>query len=561
MAKKWGKFPHADKAYAYDAAALKKQWPRLHRGDCEALPKDAAVLEAWRHYHAGEFAQAVDAGNAAGGAGANAAIKAQVVYATYLEKSDKAKLALLDEAMAWGEARRRAAPKDPNAHYFFAFAAGRYGQGISVAKALAQGLGGKVRDALLAAIKLEPKHADAHIAYGSYQAEVIDKVGGLVAAMTYGAKKDSAVEHFQKAAEAQPRFRDRPRRIRERTASCCSASRGSPMPKSSTGKPRRASLPMRWSGSTSSLPGRSSPEEKDDMTLWRQALIAALATRRARCGYARGRAGQSAGQSGPARHGRCAGGPRRPGREDRHAEAHPRYRHDPHRRARGVGAVLFPRRAKAAAGLLGRSLPQGRRGDQGRAQDAAPRGEIRAGQLRQPDPRAAAEQDRPRMRIDDQHARPPEAGRVRVHDVHRRHQDAREDVVERQRHRGPSRQDDRRHQGHDQREDDEAAERRAAAEAHHPRDDRPQRFLQGGRGRQGDRLPDGRRAALRPHLEIVEARRLRRSRQIPVGRALRDHDAQGRAAAGAGRQPRADRTCSSPARSGACTRSGSRPRT
>ena len=204
MAKKWAKFPHADKAYVYDAAALKKQWPRLHRGDCEALPKDAAALEAWRHYHAGEFAQAVDAGNAAGGAGVNAAIKAQVVYATYLEKSDKAKLALLDEAMAWGEARRGAAPKDPNAHYFFAFAAGRYGQGISVAKALAQGLGGKVRDALQAAIKLEPKHADAHIAYGSYQAEVIDKVGGLVAAMTYGAKKDSALEYFQKALKLNP---------------------------------------------------------------------------------------------------------------------------------------------------------------------------------------------------------------------------------------------------------------------------------------------------------------------------------------------------------------------
>ena len=101
----------------------------------------------------------------------------------------------------WNGRRRAvaAAPKDPNAHYFFAFAAGRYGQGISVAKALSQGLGGKIRDALLTAIKLEPKHADAHIAYGSYQAEVIDKVGGLVAGMTYGAKKDSALEHFQKA--------------------------------------------------------------------------------------------------------------------------------------------------------------------------------------------------------------------------------------------------------------------------------------------------------------------------------------------------------------------------
>lgn len=204
MAKKWVKFPHADKAYAYDAASLKKHWPRLHRGDCEPFPRDAAVAEAWRHYHAGDFGAAVDAGRVAGGAGANAAVKAQVVYATYLEKSDKAKLALLDEAMTWADARRAAAPKDPNAHYFFAFAAGRYGQGISVAKALAQGLGGKVRDALQAALRLEPKHADAHIAYGSYQAEVIDKVGGLVAGVTYGAKKDSALEHFQMAVKLNP---------------------------------------------------------------------------------------------------------------------------------------------------------------------------------------------------------------------------------------------------------------------------------------------------------------------------------------------------------------------
>jgi len=204
VAKKWIKFPHGDKAYVHDAAGLKKHWSRLHKGDCEPVPKDAAVVEAWRHYHAGDFDKSVDAGTAAGGPGVNAAIKAQVVYATYLERSEKAKLALLEEAMEWAEARRAAAPKDPNAHYFFAFAAGRYGQGISVAKALSQGLGGKIRDALLAAIKLEPKHADAHIAYGSYQAEVIDKVGGLVAGMTYGAKKDSALEHFQKAVKLNP---------------------------------------------------------------------------------------------------------------------------------------------------------------------------------------------------------------------------------------------------------------------------------------------------------------------------------------------------------------------
>ena len=204
MTRKWTKFPHADKAYAYDAAGLKKHWARLHRGDCEPFPKDADVLEAWRHFHAGEFAQAVEAGRAAGSAGTNAAVKAQTVYAHYLEKSEKSKLALFEEAAAWADERRAKAPKDANAHYMYAFALGRFGQGISVAKALAQGFGGKIKDALLTTLKLEPKHADAHIAYGSYQAEVINKVGGLVAGLTYGAKKDSAIEHFEKAVKLNP---------------------------------------------------------------------------------------------------------------------------------------------------------------------------------------------------------------------------------------------------------------------------------------------------------------------------------------------------------------------
>ena len=204
MAKKWAKFPYIDKAYVHDAAALKKHWPRLHKGDCEPLPKDAAVLDAWAAFHAGDFARAVEAGTAAGGPGRNAAVKAQVVYGHYLEQSDKARLALFEEAAGWAEERRAEAPKDPNAHYFHAFALGRYSQGISVGKALAQGLGGKIKESLLAAIKLQPKHADAQIALGTWHAEIIGKVGGMVGRLTYGASKDAAVEHFQKALKLNP---------------------------------------------------------------------------------------------------------------------------------------------------------------------------------------------------------------------------------------------------------------------------------------------------------------------------------------------------------------------
>ena len=61
-----------------------------------------------------------------------------------------------------------------------AYALGRYSPGISVAKALAQGLGSKVKHALETTLKLQPKHADAHIALGAFHAEVIDKVGKLL---------------------------------------------------------------------------------------------------------------------------------------------------------------------------------------------------------------------------------------------------------------------------------------------------------------------------------------------------------------------------------------------
>ena len=200
----WVKFPYRDKAFVYDGPALKKHWDRLHRGDCEPFPKSAAVQDAWRLYHVGDFGAAVEAGLAAGLDGYSAANKSAAIYATYLEKSEARKLKILGEAMERGEEAIAGRPKDPNAFYFYALAAGRYSQGISVAKALSLGLGGRVKDALLQTIRLQPKHADAHIAFGSWNAEIVGKVGGMMARLTYGATRDAALEYFQRAIKLNP---------------------------------------------------------------------------------------------------------------------------------------------------------------------------------------------------------------------------------------------------------------------------------------------------------------------------------------------------------------------
>ena len=200
---KWTPFPHDATDYSYDAAALKKHWARLHAGDAEPLPSDAKVLAAWALFHAGEFQKAVEAGLKAGGAGITVANKAQAIYANYLEKSEKAKLALFMEVAERAEAQLAGDPKNANAYYFMAYALGRYSQGISIAKALAQGLGSKVKSALETTIKLAPKHADAHIALGAFHAEVIDKVGSLLG-RTQGASKDAGLSMYKTALKLNP---------------------------------------------------------------------------------------------------------------------------------------------------------------------------------------------------------------------------------------------------------------------------------------------------------------------------------------------------------------------
>lgn len=200
----WEAFPYPDKAYEYAGGALKKAWSVLHAGDCEPYPESAALQDAWRAFHRGDFQTAAELGLAQGSAGWSLANKATCIYANYLEEDEARQLALFQEVAKRCEAQQKEDPANANAWYWHAYALGRYSQAISVVKALAQGLGGKIKDSLTRALSLEPKHADAHIALGAYHAEVIDKVGGMVGSLTYGASKDEAVKHFESALNLNP---------------------------------------------------------------------------------------------------------------------------------------------------------------------------------------------------------------------------------------------------------------------------------------------------------------------------------------------------------------------
>jgi len=229
MAKKsaWAKFPHANKSFDYAGDKLAKAWDKLHAGDCEPFPDEAHVAallkgnaklgkaadagklaaelqDAWRDYHRGDFQSAFERGEKLGALGASVAIKAMGIHAGYLVDDEDEQLARYEACAKLAEVAIEALPKEANSHYRRAFAVGRYSQGISIAKALSQGLAGKVRESLDKTLKLAPKHAEAHTALGLYHCEIINKVGGMIGGLTYGAKAATGEEHLKTAIKLTP---------------------------------------------------------------------------------------------------------------------------------------------------------------------------------------------------------------------------------------------------------------------------------------------------------------------------------------------------------------------
>ncbi len=195
----------ATKPFGFDSKTVQQQWQRLHTRDQEALPSEPALLQAWTLLHNGHFEKAHHAGLALGAIGTTVANQAACTYASRLEPQESERLALYQSVSERAAAQTLREPDNPAAHYLLAYSLGRYSQGISVAKALAQGMGSRIKTALETTIALQPLHADAHFALGAFHAEIIDKVGALIGGMAYGAKKETSLQMFERGLQLLPR--------------------------------------------------------------------------------------------------------------------------------------------------------------------------------------------------------------------------------------------------------------------------------------------------------------------------------------------------------------------
>ena len=224
----WAAFRADGKGFDFAGDKLRKAWKELHAGDGEPFPDDkraaaliksagkaapkgldaqalaAALQDAWRAFHVGDFRAAYEAGEKLGPVGASVAVKAIGIHATYLVDDDGEQEHRYQRAAALAEAAVKALPDEANSHYRHAFALGRYSQKLSIAKALKMGLAGKVRESLDNTLELDPKHAEAHTALALYHGEIISKIGALIGGMTYGAKSSEADKHIKQALKLTP---------------------------------------------------------------------------------------------------------------------------------------------------------------------------------------------------------------------------------------------------------------------------------------------------------------------------------------------------------------------
>ena len=216
--------------YLYRGAALRDQLADLHRCDREpwpdaqsisalahghpsaasgletlggALPVAAQLQDAWRAFHAGEYGHAIERGVKLGPFGAAVASKAAAVQSLSATQGGASVLELLTSAATRGEQAVSVLPGYVNAHYTLALVLGRYAQHISILRALAEGLAGRVESRLRRTLELEPRHAEAHVALGLYQTEIIHQVGTL-AGLAYGVSAKAALEHLRRAQELAP---------------------------------------------------------------------------------------------------------------------------------------------------------------------------------------------------------------------------------------------------------------------------------------------------------------------------------------------------------------------
>ena len=163
-----------------------------------------SIEEARAAYAEGRFAEAAELGEALGTSeGYALAAKSLAIHGYYNTANDE-QPEIFARAVRAAEEAIRLDPGNPAAHFESSHAIGREAQTVGVMEALNRGYARRTREAAQEALRLDPEMAEAHLTLASWHAEIVNKMGRLVAGMTYRASRRDALEHYEKALELAP---------------------------------------------------------------------------------------------------------------------------------------------------------------------------------------------------------------------------------------------------------------------------------------------------------------------------------------------------------------------
>jgi hypothetical protein len=156
-------------------------------------------------YAEGRFLEAAELAAALGTSDGYAlAAESLAIHAHHFTSGDEWK-EMVDRAIEMSDEAMGADSTNAEAHYQAAHAVGRYAQGIGAFTALRQGLAGRIRERLDAAIRLDPRLWEARLALGGWHADIAAE--GFIARRMYGGNEAAAIVLFEQALQMAPESR------------------------------------------------------------------------------------------------------------------------------------------------------------------------------------------------------------------------------------------------------------------------------------------------------------------------------------------------------------------
>lgn len=166
----------------------------------------ADLRQAWRLLFEGRFREARDLGLSLGPAGYFPGLYAQALYATLIEEDEERREELLEEVISLTRDILPLAPGHPMIRFGNAYGKARVIEDMSASGAMGTGYTGEVMDQLEELIEEDPENIYAITLLGGVHAGIVEKAGGFLAKVTFGASKGRMEDYFDRALELNDNY-------------------------------------------------------------------------------------------------------------------------------------------------------------------------------------------------------------------------------------------------------------------------------------------------------------------------------------------------------------------